>query len=357
VDCAPGVGFNTDAVAAGILAKAGSITGIGNKLAVSPAANNSFRFLNEVWKAGGTVEYDNGSYLVSGVSASMTEQWVKDLSLRAERTNRKGVAKVQSRIALYRPSTASMDEGWTRWLVEQYGFEFSNISTANVQAGKLNERFDVILMASDRPSQIKNGFEKGSVPPRYEGGLDVIGARNLDEFVRGGGTLVCLNQSSDYAIEALHLPVKNVVADLDRAAFFTGGSILEISTDPSHPVVGGMPERANVFVWRSPVFDTLEGFKGTAFAKYQEQGSPLRSGYLLGEKYLHGYAAALDVHHGDGHVLLLGFRPQWRGQSFGTFRVLFNALLFGGELAKGKHGQPGFWESPKKANKEGEEKE
>ncbi|GAB5553872.1 MAG: M14 family metallopeptidase [Saprospiraceae bacterium] len=355
VDSAPGIGFNTNAVAAGILAKSGSIRGAGAKLKVDPVANNSFRFLNEVWKAGGSVEYENGKYLVSGVADATSEQWIKDLALRVERSNSKGGTKVNTRIALYRPSTANMDEGWTRWLMENYGFEFTNISTANVQAGKLKENFDVILLASDNLNRIKNGFEKGSVPPRYEGGLEVIADRNLDEFVKQGGTLVCLNQSSAYAIEALHLPVKNVVDGLKRADYFTGGSILEVSTDPTHPVFAGMPERANVFVWRSPVFDTLEGFKGTALAKYEPHGSPLRSGYLLGEKYLQGYAAALDVHHGEGHVILLGFRPQWRGQTFGTFRVLFNSILYGNDLAKGKHGDPGFWESPKKMNKAAQE--
>jgi ribosomal protein S18 acetylase RimI-like enzyme len=63
-------------------------------------------------------------------------------------------------------------------------------------------------------------------------------------------------------------------------------------------------------------------------ARYQESGSPLLSGYLIGESYLHGKAAALDVPLGDGHVVLIGFRPEWRGQPFGTFRVLFNAALF-----------------------------
>jgi len=157
---------------------------------------------------------------------------------------------------------------------------------------------------------------------------------------------VCLNQSTAFAIEELHLPVKNVVGELGRGDFFVSGSILEVTTDPAHPVMTGMPERAKVFVDRSPVFTTTDGFEGAALAKYQESGSPLLSGYLLGEEHLQGYAAALDVHHGEGHVILIGFRPQWRGQPFSTFRVLFNAALYGGAMAAGAHGSPGFWSAP-----------
>ncbi len=105
-----------------------------------------------------------------------------------------------------------------------------------------------------------------------------------------------------------------------------------------------------MFVGYSPVFATLEGFEGSALAKYQSNGSPLMSGYLLGEEHLNGYAAALDVKHGDGHVILLGFRPQWRGQSFGTFKVLFNALLYGGRVAAAGYDNAEFWTSPDSAN-------
>jgi ribosomal protein S18 acetylase RimI-like enzyme len=173
------------------------------------------------------------------------------------------------------------------------------------------------------------------------------GVRALDGFVRDGGTLVCLNESADFAISALGLPVKNVVDGVARKDFFASGSILEVITDPAHPLMAGMPERAKVFVDDSPVFTTTEGFEGAALAKYAPSGSPRLSGYLLGEKYLHDNAAALDVKHGRGHVVLIGFRPQWRGQPFGTFRVLLNAALFGRAMAEGSAGTAGFWAAPK----------
>jgi hypothetical protein len=117
--------------------------------------------------------------------------------------------------------------------------------------------------------------------------------------------------------------------------------------------MAGMPERASVFVDNSPVFTTLEGFEGWALAKYAPQGSPLLSGYLLGEKHLQGYAAALDVKHGRGHVVLIGFRPQWRGQPVGTFRVVFNTALFGRDLAASAKGTADFWRPPAPERPEG----
>ena len=102
--------------------------------------------------------------------------------------------------------------------------------------------------------------------------------------------------------------------------------------------MAGMPEQADIFFDRSPVFDTAEGFDGSVLASYADAGSPLVSGYLLGEEHLQGKAAAVDVRHGQGHVILLGFRPQWRGQPWGSFRVLFNSVLFHGEVARNSPG-------------------
>ena len=239
-----------------------------------------------------------------------------------------------------------MDEGWTRWLFDQYGFRYASITNTDVRSGALRDRFDIIVLASDSPDLFLNGYAKGSVPPRYAGGFGDSGVRELDGFVRSGGTLVCLSEASDFAIQQLHLPVKDVVRDVPPQEFFAGGSIFEVITDPAHQVMAGMPERAKVFFDESPVFTTLDGFEGAALAKYATEGSPLLSGYLLGEKHLQGYAAALDVKHGQGHVILLGFRPQWRGQPMGTFRVLFNAVLFGPGASAVAKGTQGFWSAP-----------
>ena len=245
-----------------------------------------------------------------------------------------------------------MDEGWTRWLFETYDFEFTGLYNPDVLAGGLGDRYDVIIVADMGAGQIVNGFTRGSVPPRYEGGIGARGVRELDAFVRAGGTLVTLNNASMFAIEQLHLPVRNVTADLEPSDYFMSGSIVEMEVDPSHPVMSGMPSRAKIVVGRSPVFTTEDGFKGAVLAKYPADGSPLLSGYLLGEEHLQGYPAALEVTHGDGRVLLLGMKPQWRGQPFGNFRILFNAALYTAGVAALTPANPDFREAPEDDDEE-----
>jgi hypothetical protein len=254
-------------------------------------------------------------------------QLVSSLALQAERTTATaGVEIRKPRIGLYRPWQASMDEGWTRWILERYDFEFVNLYPADFRTGALADRIDVLIVA-DEARGLLDGYGPGAVPPAYEGGIGADGVRAIDAFVRGGGTLVCLNRSSLFFIDQLRLPVKNAVAGLRRQEFFTGGSVLEVETTPGHQVTAGLPARAAVFVDGSPAFETADGFNGEVLARYSKTGSPLMSGYLLGERFLQGRAAALDVRLDNGHVVLIGFRPQWRGQPFGTFKVLFNAVL------------------------------
>ena len=175
---------------------------------------------------------------------------------------------------------------------------------------------------------------------------DSARVRGIDRFVREGGTLVAWNQGATAAIAALRLPVRNVVSGLARRDYFTGASIMRVLVDRAHPVMAGMPEEADVMVSGSPVFTTLDGFDGAVLAKYPSDVSPLRSGFLNGPQHMQGYAAALDVKHERGHVVLFAFQPQWRGQPTGTFRTVFNASFFGRDVAAQTRATPGFWVRP-----------
>lgn len=360
-DSPPGVGFDSHPVATAIVPPAGNAGGGGGGLVADPAQNNAFKALNRAWANGGQVRFvpgaggedgaagSSGRYVITGLSGAARSALASELHLRqgaGGAGGRAGVELPRPRVGLYRPWDPSMDEGWTRWLLEAYGFEFESLYNAEVLAGALRDRYDVIVLADMRAGQILDGFAKGSVPPRYEGGVGSEGVRELDAFVRSGGTLVALNDAAMFAIEQLHLPVENVVAEHDATDFFMSGSIVAMEVDPSHPVMSGMPPQAKVVVERSPVFTTKEGFEGSVLAKYPADGSPLLSGYLLGEEHLQGFAASVDVAHGDGRVVLLGMKPQWRGQPFGNFRVLFNALLYGAPVAGAAPSNPDFWKTP-----------
>ena len=347
-----GAGFNTNAVAAGIIPPAGSLSGNGNALVLDAAQNNSYRALNRAWAQGAQVRVIPGSdgasaaYAVTGLSGNAQQSLISELALQARRGDAAGTPIRQPRIGLYRPWQASSDEGWTRWVMERFEFDFTSVRNSDVRAGSLSDRFDVIIMSDLRSGSIMNGNAPGSVPARYAGGIGAEGVRELDAFVRAGGTLVTMNGSTAFAIDQLHLPVRDVTDDLDSTDFFMSGSIVEMTTNPSHPLMAGMEERSRLVVGRSPVFTTEEGFEGQAVAKYAERGSPLLSGYLLGPEHLEGYASALEVQHGDGHVVLLGLKPQWRGQPFSNFKILFNAALFSGQVADAAGDGAEFWTAP-----------
>jgi hypothetical protein len=184
---APEAPFATDSVAAGIIPLPSRITGTGETFALDPAENNTFRVINRALAGGGTVKFADGvngrsgRYLASGIADAKMIGWLTDLSVRAERMTTPAApsSSVKPRIAIYKPFTASMDEGWAEWMLDDYGFSYTAITNTDVRAGNLGARFDVILMASDRARTISDGFTKGTVPPRYEGGLGNEGARAL----------------------------------------------------------------------------------------------------------------------------------------------------------------------------------
>ena len=348
-DTNPDEPFTTNAEAAGIVPPAGEIKGSGELLLLDPAQNNSFKLIARALGTGATVRFVPASanagarYVVAGLDLAKAEAWAAVLRVRAGRAPASAAqasVATPTRIAIYKSSPGVSDEGWTEWLFDTYGYKYALVTPADLRAGGLGAKFDVIVTASQEIGGGRGG--SGGAPDTAM----VEEIRALDEFVRGGGTLVAWNQGATSLVTALHLPVRNVVAGVNRRDFFTGGSIMQVITDPTQPVMSGMPTRADVFVFNSPVFTTLDGFTGAVLAKYPADVSPLRSGFLNGPQYMQGFAAALDVKHDRGHVVLFGFQPQWRGQPTGTFRTVFNSAFFGRDVADQSKPTPDFWSAP-----------
>ena len=233
------------------------------------------------------------------------------------------------RIAIYRSFASTMDEGWTRWMFDSYGVAFTSITDTDVRAGNLGGRFDVVIIPDQNARQIAGGLG-AAFPDSLRGGLGEPGAQALAAFVRGGGTLLAFNNASDYAIEALKLPVKNVLAGVRNTDFYAPGSLLSVELMKGHlATVNVTAPVPAIWFENSPAFEITDPSQTTAIATYQAKGDPLLSGWLLGGSKLNGKAAMVESVVGTGRVYLYGFRPQYRGQSMATQPLIWYAMLRG----------------------------
>jgi hypothetical protein len=242
------------------------------------------------------------------------------------------------RIGLYQPWVANMDEGWTRWLLEQYEFPYTSLHNDDIRAGKLSEKYDVILFASQAKNSILNGSRGQFIRPEYRGGISAEGSRALDEFVRAGGTLVTMDAASEFAIDELGLPVRNILRGVTADKFYCPGAVLQILVDNHNPIAYGMPERTSAYFLNSPAFEISAPFTenvARAVVKYPST-NPLQSGWIGGAEYLSDKVGVVAVNHGKGRVILLGFRAQFRAQPLATFKLLFNSLHWSAATLQGK---------------------
>ena len=243
--------------------------------------------------------------------------------------------------ALYRAAMPAYDEGWTRWLFENLSFGYRVLTEKQLRAGTttfsigrgVTGKYYVILFPDQAPRQISDGYRAGTMPPELTGGLGEEGVKQLRAFIVQGGTAVFLNRASEFAIDQLKLPLRNVVGSLPRTDFYVPGSILRLELDTTHPLAKDMPKDTIAWVENSPVFEVVENAGGDVPAanvkivgRYPEDKDPLLSGWLLGADKIKGKAALVEVTMGKGRVILFGFRPQYRAQSVATYPLLFNSL-------------------------------
>ncbi len=303
-----------------------------------------------VWRASGSVEVGvsilpPGSFVIQKVEPELLQRIAGDLGLTFHPLSEKVAEKraVQRlRVGMYqRYWGGNIDEGWTRWLLEQFEFPYTTLTDADIKEGSLMERLDVIILPDDPTSLITGeGVEEWwkehrpdwplpVYPPEYRSGIGSGGVEALKGFVEKGGTLIAFNRSCEFAIDKLGLDLRNVLANVPSSEFFCPGSTLRTLVDVSHPLAYGMPEEGFIFFWDSPAFEILPSGYNDRYkvvVDYPDRDI-LQSGWLIGEERLGRRAAMVAAHHGEGKVILFGFRVQHRAQTHGTFKLLFNSLL------------------------------
>jgi hypothetical protein len=252
----------------------------------------------------------------------------RQLGLAVRRGDASPVAnpvKTSVRLGVYKGWVDSMDEGWTRYVFDTFNVPYDSVRDADVRRGNLRSRFDVIVLPSQTSKEIVDGNRPGSYPPEYVGGITQVGAENLRRFVEEGGTLICFDDSTEFAIKSLRLPLRNVLEGLKSSVFYCPGSILGLELDRSNPIARGLPADMNGYFINSAAFEVTDPQRVRVVARYASTDL-LRSGWLLGEERLKGKVALAEVSLGRGRVILFGFRPQHRAQTWGTFPLIFNAI-------------------------------
>ena len=226
------------------------------------------------------------------------------------------------RVGLYKNFDPSIDEGWTRWILEQYEFPYRSLFHHDIRQGHLSE-LDVIVIPHQDADRIKNG-PKEPYPLEYQGGLGEEGLAKLREFTEKGGTLVLLGDSTRLVLDEWDLGVVEVTRKLSPEEFYIPGSLLRVEVNNSHPLGYGLLPQSAVMFRNNPVFRLSGGQRIVAYATKEL----LLSGWADGEEHIRGETGLAMVEIGAGRVILIGFLTQFRAQMRATYKFLFNSLYY-----------------------------
>jgi hypothetical protein len=244
------------------------------------------------------------------------------------------------RIGLYKPWTANLNEGWTRFVLDAFEFDYASVVNAEILAGNLRDRYDCLILPSMSTGEMLEGNLPGTTDPEYTGGIGPDGVVSLQRFVENGGTLVCIDESCNLPIEYFNIPVKNMLEGKSQKEFFCRGSSLRISVDQDNPLGYGMSKWSSAYFYDAQIFDVVKpgetnkqnaqngkgSFPVSVVARYADTALVETGIIRAGEDLIKGKPAIVEVKYGKGHIILLGFRVNRNGQTYGTFRFLFNAI-------------------------------
>ncbi|MFC1730823.1 hypothetical protein ACFL6I_10865, partial [candidate division KSB1 bacterium] len=312
------------------------------------------------------------------------------------------------RVALMHTWQSTQAEGWVRISLDEIEIPYDYISVHDVRDNPhLRDRYDVILFgpSSADALSIVNGLSgdspiswaKSDITPNIgiqastddmRGGLEFEGVLHLRDFIRDGGLLITITNSSSLPV---HFGFAGGVSIRDTGDLWARGGVWKAEfNDMSSPIAYGYSEELGVYFNSSPVFgvsggggqrfgqasggadrpsgrgskddpdrvqgrprnlgqSTIEEFErmrgeeeeeergrgaGTASTRPRtilsftsNEDELLISGGVQNGSILAGAPAVVDSKFGEGHVVMFSINPMWRHQTHGSFFLVFNAML------------------------------
>jgi hypothetical protein len=312
---------------------------------VDHRGNNAFIAINDVLKAGGSaVRTADGLYVpFSGPSSDALAKAAFEMGVgvtAAGPAPANGASIGRARIALWDCYGGSMTSGWTRWLLEQFEFDFDVVYPPDIDGGKL-ANYDVLILPSDASfgGRGQAASADPTVPLEWRNRMGSLSVERsvpkIREFLEAGKTVIAIGGAGALA-RHLQLPVTNHLVEtvngqeqaLPREKYYVPTSILRMAVNNKNSAAWGMPSQVDVVFDNSPVYRLLPGAteRGIMPILSFSGDSPLRSGWAWGQQYLNGGVGAFEAFVGQGRLLVYGPEITFRAQPHGTFKLLFNAL-------------------------------
>lgn len=318
--------------------------------------NDSFKAVNDLLKAKvkvyrtqtATKDVPAGSFYVPIAGKKVLELAAKSYGVMPKAA--KGMPSnakelVPARIGLYDYYGGSMPSGWTRWIMEQFHFDYAQVFPMEIDGGKLKEKFDVLLFIGPGMPGAGGGYGSGAqpkkedIPAEYHGMLGRLSVDKsipeLKAFLEQGGQIITVGAATSLA-NHLGLPVSNALVEIANGKersltgdkYYIPGSVLEMQIDRDAPINFGMGARADVLFNNSPVFQLAPAAAAAGVKPLAWFGDapPLRSGWAWGQQYLKHGVTAFEAQVGKGKLYAYGPEITFRGQAHGTFKMLFNGL-------------------------------
>jgi len=249
----------------------------------------------------------------------------RDLGLPLKTGDKSPIADPVStglRVGIYQDTRAgNMDEGWTRYVFDTFNVPFESLREPALSEGNLRARFDAIVLPSEQPRFAPDAETQGE----NVRGISERGYASLEKFVNDGGTLICFDGSCGGLIKQWKLPLRNVLEGVRSTDFYCPGSILRLNVDTTNPIARTMSKDTDAYFINSSAFEVTDKGKVQVIARYAKD-EVLRSGWLRGEDRIKDKVALAEVGMGKGRIVLFAFRPQHRGQTWGTFPFIWNAI-------------------------------